>query len=137
MGRIVECINMVMGKARRIAQVEVTAGRRKRLRYDWFLRRWVHADYVMAVTVGGPFHGQPIRIPREGLNFSPLLYTRHDFEWRIPFPLRFTAVVAAGAELPPRWEVQALADNAKVIRWAGAEECMRISCLATGVPYGR
>ncbi|MEG0182008.1 MAG: hypothetical protein RR704_00930 [Stenotrophomonas sp.] len=107
-----------------------------RCRYDWFLRRWVDAGYVMAVTVGGPFHGQPVRIPREGLLFPRHLYTRHDYTHLIPYPQRYTVVLSAGSELPPTWETRDLAHKAGVIRWPGQQEMERISCLATGVPHG-
>lgn len=135
MGRIADRIERAVAHYRNRQAYRPRRGPRSRLRYDWFLARWVPADHVMAVTVGGPFHGQPVRIPREGLLFLPRLYTRHDYEWRIPYPLRYTAVLAAGTDLPPSWEVQALAEKAKVIRWASAKECARISCVATGVPY--
>lgn len=107
-----------------------------RCRYDWFLRRWVDAEHVMAVTVGGPFHGQPVRIPREGLLFPRRLYTRHDYTHLIPYPQRYTVVLSAGSELPPTWETRDLAHKAGVIRWPGQQEMERISCLATGVRYG-
>lgn len=108
---------------------------RRRLRYDWLLCRWVDADYVMAVAVGGPFHGQPVKIPREGLLFPRSLYTRHDYVHIIPYPQRYTVVLAAGTELPPTYETRGLAHRAKVIRWPSSEEMTRISCVASGVRY--
>lgn len=126
----VEAMREACSKAR------LTRRPKRRLRYDWFLRKWEDADHVMAVTVGGPFHGQGVRIPREGLLFPPHLYTRHDFTHIIPYPQRYTAVLSAGSQLPPSWEVRDLAHRAKAIRWAGHEEQARISCIASGVRYG-
>lgn len=117
------------------SQARAIGRHKRRLRYDWFLRDWKDADHVMAVTVGGPFHGQPVQIPREGLLFPAHLYTRHDYTHIIPYPQRYTAVLSAGAELPPSWEVRDLAHRAKVIRWPSSEEMTRISCLACGVRY--
>lgn len=127
MGWITDCINRF--------RATLGAPARTRLRYDWFLCRWMPTDHVMAVMIGGPLHGRALRIPRHGLSPLYARHTRHDYEWRIPYPQRYTAVLFPGEVLPPDWEVRALAQKARVIRWPSSREMTRISCIASGVPY--
>ncbi len=114
-----------------------------RCRYDWFLQKWVEGERVDAVAIGGPLHGRRVEISRlaQGMDHRGELgrvtrYVRQDFTHIIPYPQRYTALVAEGSSLPPSYEIRGLAARAGAIRWAGHEEQMRISCLASGVRYG-
>ena len=95
-----------------------------RFRYDWLLKKWVSAETVDAVAIGGPLHGQRISIAAtaDGLSHrvgrgQVVRYVRHDFTHRIPCPQRYTVLVEERTELPPTWEMRRLASSAKSLRY--------------------
>ncbi|WP_333627822.1 hypothetical protein [Stenotrophomonas cyclobalanopsidis] len=95
-----------------------------RFRYDWLLKKWVSAEAVDAVAIGGPLHGQRVSIAAtaDGLSHrvgrgQVVRYVRHDFTHRIPCPQRYTVLVEERTELPPTWEMRRLAGLVESVRY--------------------